>query len=220
MDTLLKPLLIREKLLEKGIRTFTPYDFERIFKISASRTKYFLENQTEAGLFMRLKRGMYVLKTDLPCEEEIANNLYRPSYISFEYALAYHCLIPEMTYMVTSATTKPTRQFAVNHLSFAYYTIKENAYTGYTMLRTDRSVSGKGNNINFTKLVVSDKDTDAFLMAEPEKALVDFLYFVSLGKRQLNDRINGTDTLNKEKLRKYAGLYNRKKLMEIVREFL
>ena len=163
---------------------------------------------------------MYVLKTDLPCEEEIANNLYRPSYISFEYALAYHGLIPEMTYMVTSATTKPTRQFAVNHLSFAYYTIKENAYTGYTMLRTDRSVSGKGNNINFTKLVVSDKDTDAFLMAEPEKALVDFLYFVSLGKRQLNDRINGTDTLNKEKLRKYAGLYNRKKLMEIVREFL
>jgi hypothetical protein len=76
MYTLLKPLQVRETLLSKKVRTFTAYDFENIFNASASRTKYFLEAQTEAGLLIRLKRGIYALKTDLPSQEEIANRLY------------------------------------------------------------------------------------------------------------------------------------------------
>ena len=218
MNTLLKPLQVREKLLEKGVRTFTPRDFERIFGTSPTRTKYFLESKTDEGLFTRLKQGVYALKTDLPSEEEIANSLYRPSYISFEYALAYYGLIPEMPYTITSATTKPTREFTANGLSFGYYSIKRGAYTGYMPLRTMRSISEKGTKMNHFEIDASKAGT--FLIAEPEKALVDLLYFVALGKRQLNDRIDETDTLDKEKLRKYAELYNRKKLTRLLQEYL
>jgi hypothetical protein len=220
MNTLLKPLRVREQLLEKNVRIFSALDFQGIFNLSPTRTKYFLENQTETGLFIRLKQGVYALRTDLPSEEEIANSLYRPSYISFDYALAYYGLIPEMPYTITSATTKPTRQFSVQHQAFNYYTIKPEAYTGYMLLNTMRSISEKGNKIDFGKIEVRSSGSGSFLIAEPEKALIDYLYFVSLGKRALNDRIDATDTLDKAKLKKYATLYNRKKLNSLLEELL
>src|SRR2546429_112334 len=133
MSTLLKPLQVRETLLDKKVRTFTTRDFENIFRTSPTRAKYFLETQTDEGLLTRLKRGIYALKTDLPSAEVIANSLYRPSYISFDYALAYWGLIPEMPYAITSATTKPTRDFIANNRAFSYFTIKPEAYTGYML---------------------------------------------------------------------------------------
>ena len=221
MNTLLKPLQVREALLEKGVRIFTPQDFERIFHTTPFKTKYFLETQTEEGLFARLKQGVYTLKTDFPSEEEIANTLYKPSYISFEYALAYYNMIPEMPYSVTSATTKPTRLFTTNNMAFAYYTIKEEAYTGYTLVKTPRSISEKSKSIYFNEMVSTGIGIKSFFIAEPEKALVDYLYFVSIGKRIDNDRMfYKEDTLNKGKLVNYAKLYNRKNLMERIQPFL
>jgi predicted transcriptional regulator of viral defense system len=221
MNTLLKPLQVRETLLKKGIRIFTPQDFERIFHTPSYTTKYFLETQTNAGLFVRLKQGIYTLKTDLPSEEEIANALYKPSYISFEYALAYYNMIPEMLYKITSATTKPTRLFTTNNISYAYYTIKEEAYTGYTLIKTNKSISIKSKDIYFNEIAIKDTDIKSFYIAEPEKALVDYLYFVSLGKRMGNDRLYYKDNfLNKKKLVEYAKLYNRKKLIELIQKYL
>ncbi|PIU34551.1 hypothetical protein COT03_02175 [Candidatus Shapirobacteria bacterium CG07_land_8_20_14_0_80_39_18] len=198
MYTLLKPLLIRERLLQKKLFIFTPRDFELTFQLPKQKAKYFLEKESKDGLFLRLKKGLYSLKTNPLSEEELANHLYRPSYISFEYALASYNILPEMTYSVTSATTKPTRTFIVNNKTFSYSTIKKEAYTGYTLIKQDGAV---------------------FLMAEPEKALVDYLYFVVLGKKTKNDRLK-TSSLQKEKLLKYAYLYNKNKLTKLVRELL
>lgn len=199
MYTLLKPILVREELLKRRIQTFTPAEFECVFKTSPLKTKYFLEEESKRGLFLRLKKGLYTLKTDIPSEEEIANRLYKPSYISFEYALAYHNILPEMTYQVTSATTKPTRMFTVDeHRVFSYFTIKIEAYSGYTLVkRGDKS----------------------FLIAEPEKALADYLYFVSLGKKSLNDRLI-TSGLNKGKMLQYAKLFKRQKVIKLVEELI
>jgi len=198
MYTLLKPLLIRERLLQKKLFIFTPRDFELTFQLPKQKAKYFLEKESKDGLFLRLKKGLYSLKTNPLSEEELANHLYRPSYISFEYALASYNILPEMTYSVTSATTKPTRTFIVNNKTFSYSTIKKEAYTGYTLIKQDGAV---------------------FLMAEPEKALVDYLYFVVMGKKTKNDRLK-TSSLQKEKLLKYAYLYNKNKLTKLVRELL
>ncbi len=216
MNTLLKPLQVRETLLQKKVRTFTTRDFENIFRASPTRAKYFLETQTDEGLLTRLKRGIYALKTDLPSAEEIANNLYRPSYISFEYALAYWGILPEMPYAITSATTKPTREFIANDMAFTYFTIKPEAYTGYRLIRTNKRTSLKGDKVPFSEMN-NITDIGAFLMAEPEKALVDYLYFVSLGKKLENDRLYiEPGTLDKSKLLGYAQLYDRKRLTELV----
>ena len=194
----MKPLSTREELIKKKLYIFTPYDFERAFSLPKHKAKYFLEKESDSGLFLRLKKGLYSLKTDLPSEKEIANRLYQPSYISFEYALAYYNILPEMPYSITSATTKVTRTFTVANKAFSYSTIKKEAYTGYVLIKQN----GK-----------------SFLMAEPEKALVDYLYFVVLGKKTKNDRLN-ISSLNKEKLFEYASLYGRDKLIKLVKKLL
>ena len=187
MYTLMKPIVVREELKKRNIKIFTPDIFSRTFQISSYKTKYFLERQAKSGFLLRLKQGLYTLKTDLPSEEEIANALYKPSYISFEYALAYYGIIPEMPYTVTSATTKPTRTFTVHDKVFFYHSIKKEAFTGYALIKNQ------------------DK---SMLIAEPEKALVDYFYFVMLNKIPKNDRlIINVNKINKDKVFQYVSLY-------------
>lgn len=195
MYTLVKPLFAREELIKRGVQIFTPLEFGSILNLPGYKTKYFLEKFTREGLLLRLKKGIYGLKTDLPSEEEIANRVYRPSYLSFEYALAYYNILPEMPYAVTSATTKPTRTFTIDSKTFSYFSIKKNAYTGYMLTKTEKK---------------------SFLIAEPEKALVDYLYFVAIGKKPFNDRLR-TSSLNKAKLIKYATFYNRSRLDMLIK---
>lgn len=52
-------------------------------------------------------------------------------------------------------------------------------------------------------------------MADKEKAVVDFLYFVSLGERRLNDRMK-TEGLDFKKLEGFAALYQRDSLEELI----
>lgn len=204
MYTLLKPIQIREELLKRNLRVFTASEFMRIFDTSPHTTKYFLETQVQQGFLLRLKRGIYTLKTDPPSEEEVANAIYKPSYISFEYALAYYHLLPEMPYIVTSATTKPTRLFTTTSSSFSYRTIKKEAYTGYALVKQDQK---------------------SFLIADKEKALVDYLYFFALHKSPENERLlenlkskdyYKTEGLNKEKIFTYTKLFGNKRLLNLV----
>lgn len=196
MSTLLKPFPVRVELLKRNLRVFTPREIGRVFRATPEQTKYFLEEHSKDGLFLRLKRGLYALQDPLPSEEEIANVLYRPSYVSFEYALATYHILPEMVYAVTSATSKPTRTFTVADKTFFYLTIKQEAFTGYQPLK---------------------REGRTILMAEPEKALVDYLYFVALGKKSTNDRFN-LSALNRQKIESYAMLFARPKLMQLIHE--
>lgn len=194
MSTLLKPFFVQEKLLESKLGMFTPLEFARVFSTSAYQTKYFLETYTKHGLFVRFKRGLYGLKTNLPDEQSLANRLYEPSYISFEYALAFYNVIPEAVYTVTSATTKPTRTFTVLGKTYIYHTVKRTAYAGYLPHRL--------------------RDTTV-LIAEKEKAIVDYLYLVSLGRKTLNERFMGKGN-DLKKIRAYTRLFARPTLDALI----
>lgn len=194
MYNLVKPLLVREELLKRRIRIFSNLEFTRIFRLSPYQAEYELNKLAKEGLLARFKRGCYMLKTDPPSDEEVANALYKPSYLSFEYAISRYGIIPESPYTLTSATTNPTRLFTRDHQVYSYHTIKQEAYTGYYL--------DTGGN-------------KRVLIAEPEKALADYLYFVAIGQRFWNDRFD-VSQLDKNKLIKYAKLFNRKKVIELI----
>jgi len=201
MSTLFKskifqPLKVQEDLRFRGVSLFTPREFSRLYRTTPAKAKYFLETYTKRGLFTRLKKGLYALKIALPGERAIANALYKPSYISFEYALAKYGIIPESVYTITSATSKATCSFEVRDLEFSYAKIKKQAFTGYAPVK---------------------EGDETILIAEPEKALVDYLYFVSLGKSSLNDRLY-TSQLDEKKAIKYAQLFNRPGLMTLIKK--
>ncbi|HZQ05987.1 MAG TPA: hypothetical protein VFD70_05365 [Anaerolineae bacterium] len=198
MSTLLKPFSVRSELLKRNLRVFTPREFARLFRTTSDQSKYFLEESTKRGLFLRLKRGLYAVRDALPPEEEIANLLYRPSYISFEYALAFYHILPEMVYTVTSATTKPTRTFTVASKTFSYLTIKKEAFAGYSP---------------------TQREGRTILIADPEKAVADYFYFVALGKKAINERLN-LSALDKKKITEYVKLFQRPKLEQLLHDAL
>lgn len=197
----LSPLQVQKELLNKKMSLFTPQEFGRLFRSSPEKTKYFLETYTKQRMFTRLKRGFYAFEGRFPTGEEIANALYKPSYISFEYALAKYGIIPEVVYTITSATTKPTRAFEAAGLGFAYFKIKKQAFRGYGLVKEEAVRSS------------------AVFIAEPEKAVVDYLYFVSLGKRQPNDRMTIAG-LDKKKLIRYGELYKRPSLTKLIQSYV
>jgi len=197
MERKLKPIYVQQSLLAKGVRLFSPSDFQRIFDVSLRATQEFIKDHGH-DLFLKVRNGLYALRADPPQEEAIANRLYAPSYISFEYALARYGIIPESVYAVTSATTRITREFIVNNKSFTYSRIKRQAYRGYKMEKIEGTT---------------------ILIAEPEKALADYLYFVDLKRKPLNERLD-VRKVKKKTLTEYAELFGRKSLVRIAKKIL
>jgi predicted transcriptional regulator of viral defense system len=159
-----------------------------------SNLKRMLHRWKKKGWIYALKRGLYELtypKDFIIPDMHIANRLYNPSYISLETALSYYSIIPEISMAVTSITTKPTRRFKNKHGLFIYRTVKSDAFSGYYIEKQD----------NFD-----------IIIAEPEKALVDFLYFRTYKNRKVNIRGERLDKkvilqLNRKKLYSYAKSY-------------
>lgn len=195
---ILDPLAVHDILQEKGVNLFTRDELGRILKTSSRNTRHFLEAYTKRGLLVRLRKGLYALKEMIPNEEVIANALYQPSYISLEYALSRYGIIPEMPYTITSVTTKITATFTVLGRDFSYQKIKKSAYTGYVPEKVGRHT---------------------IFIASPEKAFVDYLYFVSLGKKTLNDRLS-FDRLDAKKIKSYEKLYHRPRLTVLINNVL
>ena len=80
-----------------------------------------LGRMVESGELIRLKRGLYETDPKTP-PYLVARYLCEPSYISFEYALSWHEIIPERTVVVTNATINKRRskRFDTPLGSFSY----------------------------------------------------------------------------------------------------
>ena len=76
------------------------------------------------GAIVRIKKGLYCfgegLRRGPVSREQVANLIYGPSYVSLDYALSYHGLIPERVEVVTSVTTRRSRKFETPLGSFSY----------------------------------------------------------------------------------------------------
>ncbi len=112
---------------------------------------------------IRVKKGLYVknrLEWDgSPVRDMAANLIYGPSYISLQYALAFYGMIPEAVVQVTSVTFKKTKQYHTPIGDFIYRSISREHYLpGVVVSRPSEDVS--------------------YLIASPEKAVMDMLYFV------------------------------------------
>ena len=167
-----------------------------------------LSRWQKKGLIITLRKGMYVLnKNDRKLEIDrnyMANVLYGPSYVSLECALNFYGLVPEKVTDVTCVTTRKTARFNNEFGDFIYQHIKPEAFRGFIRM-------GEGR--------------DLFFMAEPEKAVIDFLY-LNLGlfkgdTRQLLEhsyRFQNIEDLNKGRLAGLAKLFRSKKLARVTKD--
>ena len=191
-------LFVENTLREKGIRIFTILEFERIFGVSKTAAKKFLENYTKKGFFGRPRQGFYITNFDPSGSFLIANKIYQPSYISFETALSFYHIIGETVYAVTSATPRASREFRSGEQVFIYSTIKRDIYSFYT-----------------PTMILNE----TILIAEKEKALADFLYFVAMGKKKIPERLD-LSKINKKLLLKCIPYYNFRPLERLVKNVI
>ena len=117
----------------------------------------------EQGYLVPLKRGLYIVSQEItqqePCVGLIANHLYVPSYVSLQYALRQYGLIPERVMLVTNITTCHARSFNNTFGSFVY-----------------RSV---GRDYFAPGITSHSEGSSSYMLATPEKALVDTILFTS-----------------------------------------
>ncbi|MDY6951488.1 MAG: hypothetical protein SWE60_08250 [Thermodesulfobacteriota bacterium] len=110
-----------------------------------------------SGAIVRVKKGLYcfgeAFRKEPLSREYLANLIYGPSYVSLDYALSLHGLIPERVEIVTSVTTGRSRDFDTPFGVFSYRMLKSHRYA--------------------VGAVIERAGNTSFLVASPEKALVD-----------------------------------------------
>jgi len=113
-----------------------------------------------SGEIVRIKKGLYcfgeAFRRNPICREYLANLIYGPSYVSLDYALRLHGLIPERVEVVTSVTTRRSRGFETPLGHFSYRILSHRRYAAGVI----REASG----------------VTPFLVASPEKALADKIW--------------------------------------------
>lgn len=164
------------------------------------------------GVVSRVKKGLYVFgdryRRRPYSKELLANLIYGPSYVSLDYALAYHGLIPERVEALTSVTPNRSRRFATPVGLFVYRQIPARAY-------------------EVGAVRVEAEDRQAFLIASPEKALADKIVSVRGGRiasiaemgrfleADLRVDADALRPLSAEKIDDYAARYRSLKLRQL-----
>lgn len=171
------------KKLEKYLSDWPkPYirdqDLQSFFLNDASRrydaVKYAIRNE----YLIVVKRGLYLIR--LPFKKqmfdlfEIAQAIYGPSYISLESALSFHGWIPEAVYTTNSVSGRRSKDFDTPIGFFSFRRVPIHLF--YDLVRRIES------------------DNTVFLIAEPWKALADYIYvykktWLSLQELYLDMRI-------------------------------
>ncbi len=142
---------------------FEEFDYQQLLdcltQYSQPRAK--ISTMLKSGVIIRIKKGIYVFGEGFrraPVSREIlANLIYGPSYISLDYALQLHGLIPERVEELSSVSLGRSRHFDTPLGRFSYHRLSMAKYRGGVM----RSELPDGR---------------AYLLATPEKALLDKLH--------------------------------------------
>lgn len=116
----------------------------------------------KTGELIRVKKGLYVFGPQIAqrpySKELLANLIYGPSAISLSYALAHYGLIPEKVETITSITNNRNKQQQTPIGFFTYQYLSDARYQSGIQL-------------------IPFANNQFYLMAIPEKALCDHLYF-------------------------------------------
>lgn len=145
--------------LEQLFPTQTHFSSQQLRIFFPRVTSQYLDYRQATGKIDQIKRGWYRINGRTNQEEdmrEIANHIYEPSYVSLETALRYYNFIPEIVPSITSISSRKTNRFVSDVGIFSYQTIALHMFRWYHLLPyRDRNI----------------------IIADPEKALLDYLYY-------------------------------------------
>lgn len=113
----------------------------------------------QAGYIVSLRQGWYAFADYLQQPDYaryFAGKMCAPSYISLHAALSFYGMIPEAVVEITSVTTQKTCRYENPFGQYSYQTVRPHLFWGFEP-KTMR-------------------DGKQYMMATPEKAIIDLLY--------------------------------------------
>ena len=171
--------LATKKIYDSHLSLFTLKTLRDILEVRKEATFLsIVKRLVKNKVLIKIEKGRYLLQNSKIHDFVLANFLYRPSYVSFESALNFYGVLSQFPYEVTNATSKKTKQKTFNQKVFSYTHIQKKLFWGY-------------------------EKKDDFLIAVPEKALLDQLYLASKGLKGIALDEYDYLRLNIEKLKQY-----------------
>ena len=170
-------------------------DLEKVLRYGTRKSLLVaLHRLAESGILERVRRGYYRVTARPADEAALANVLYRPSYLSFESALARHGILSQIPYTMTFATTRRSKRMAIGGREAEFRQIKKDLFFGYRL-------------------------EGSLYVAEPEKALLDELYMMKKGRAAVPLEELDVDRLSRGRLREFAARFP-KVINETITEYL
>ena len=159
----------------------------------------------KSGKILPLRRGMYTFsdmyrKTDL-YPTVLANELYKPSYVSLLWVLQFYGLIPEKVVTYTSITSRVPRTFSNQFGDFQYSHVKQSCFFGFSACTIQNQT---------------------VWLADPEKALLDFWHLTAgewTVERLAEMRFQNFEAVGYKKLERHASLYKSPRILRAVQNW-
>lgn len=171
-------------LHKKKISLFSINDAKKAFSVEKDNTLYkLLQRLEKKGVIKRIKSGKYLFSLSNISEFEIANFLTIPSYISLESALSFYGILSQFPYTITSITSNKSKRIVYADKEYEFAHLKSKYFFGFAK-------------------------RDNFLIATPEKALLDEVYFMAKKLRKIPLEELDLTKLNKKRLKAMVKNYN------------
>lgn len=167
---------------------FTTFELARLSDRSASATTQALKHLEEQGVVEKIYRGIW----GLAGSERLSASSVIPflfprtrAYVSFISALHLYDIVEQIPRVITVASPSHTKTIRTRLGTFSVHRIAPSFFAGFRWY----------------------KDEGRFLIAEPEKALVDSLYLSSRKKRQYGHfpELHFPRTFSFRRTREWAG---------------
>lgn len=164
---------------------FTVADLEKILSMKRDSLYVALNRLVASGVLIRLKRDVYQPAFQSLELEKAANELYYPSYLSFESALSRYGILSQIPYTLTFATTRRSKKIVLQNREVEYRQLKKEYFFGFIL-------------------------ESGFYLAEPEKAVLDELYMISIGKAAADVSEWSLTGLKEDKFLEYSKRFPKK----------
>jgi predicted transcriptional regulator of viral defense system len=175
--------------IPKGYFTLT--DIKKISSMSSESLRVSMSRLAKNGEIHRVARGIYSADLARINWESFACETYQPSYISFESALAMHNVLSQKPVHITLATTNRSKRMTIRDKNIIYRHIQPHLFWGF-------------------------EKSGSYLIADPEKALLDLIYLSLRGYAKFDYEENDLGFINKEKLDKYLKIFDISRMNDIV----
>lgn len=167
---------------------FTVADIVEMTELLPASARRWLIRKVESGELIRVRRNLYVLSDTWVAYERLdhfrlANVVQTPSYVSYLSALAHYEMTTQIPIsIVESANPVRSSSYEVQNWTYRYYYCRHPYYSDYI------------------------KSQGVFI-ATPEKALIDSVYLMSLGRYELDREALDLRSINWKSVNKILRAY-------------